>query len=87
VSIQDTGVGIESTEIPKIFQRFYRIDNSRSRSQEGSGLGLYIAKDLIEKMHGKVFVHSEVGKGSTFSFSLPINKENKTPLHRDTQFS
>ncbi len=87
VSIQDTGVGIESTEIPKIFQRFYRIDNSRSRSQEGSGLGLYIAKDLIEKMHGKVFVHSEVGKGSTFSFSLPVNKENKTPLHRDTQFS
>lgn len=87
VSIQDSGVGIESTEIPKIFQRFYRIDNSRSRSQEGSGLGLYIAKDLIEKMHGKVFVHSEIGKGSTFSFSLPISKENKTPLHRDTQFS
>ncbi len=87
VSIQDTGIGIEESELSRIFQRFYRVDNSRSRDQEGSGLGLYIAKDLVEKMHGRVFVHSKVNAGSTFSFSLPINKSDKMPLHRDTQFS
>lgn len=87
VSIQDTGIGIDESEVPRIFQRFYRVDNSRSRNQEGSGLGLYIAKDLVEKMHGRVFVHSKVNVGSTFSFSMPINSLDKMPLHRDTQFS
>ncbi len=86
VSIQDTGIGIESNEVEKIFQRFYRIDNTKARNQEGTGLGLYIAKDLVEKMHGKVFVHSSVGSGSTFSFSLPIFKEDKVPLRRDTLY-
>ncbi len=87
VSIQDMGIGIEESEMQKIFQRFYRVDNTRSRNQEGSGLGLYIAKDLVEKMHGRVYVHSQINVGSTFSFSVPIAKKDKTPLIRDTKFT
>lgn len=86
VSISDTGIGISPDDTHKIFRRFYRVDNSRSRNQEGSGLGLYIAKDLVEKMHGQVFVKSALGSGSTFSFSIPISKPDKTPLSRDTQY-
>jgi signal transduction histidine kinase len=72
VSVSDTGEGIPSNDLPNIFERFYRVDKSRVRSRGGSGLGLTIAKRLVESHGGKVAVESEEGRGSRFSFTLPI---------------
>lgn len=70
ISIADTGVGIEPEHLPRIFERFYRIDKNRSRDVGGTGLGLAIVKHIIEAHESHVDVQSEIGKGSTFSFSL-----------------
>lgn len=74
VSVSDTGEGIPAEDLPYIFERFYRVDKSRSRATGGSGLGLTIAKRLVEAHGGKIAVQSELGKGSRFSFTLPITK-------------
>ena len=74
VLMQDTGEGIASNDIPHVFDRFYRADKSRTRTTGGTGLGLAIAKAWIEAMGGQINVTSEVGKGSTFWFTLPIEK-------------
>ena len=71
-SINDTGVGIPHAKIHSIFENFSQIDVSETRKYEGSGLGLSIAKGYIELLGGKIWVESEEGKGSTFSFSVPI---------------
>lgn len=68
----DNGEGIPSSELPHVFERFYRIDKSRNRSTGGSGLGLTIAREIVEAHDGEIWVESEVDKGSTFSFSLPL---------------
>lgn len=70
VKITDNGEGIKEDNLPRLFERFYRVDKSRSRSQGGSGLGLSIVKHIIESHNQKVFVESKVGEGSTFSFTL-----------------
>lgn len=70
IQIKDTGVGIEKKEIPRIFERFYRVDNSRSRNSGGTGLGLAIVKHIVEAHKGSISVQSEVDKGSTFTISL-----------------
>ena len=70
VKIQDDGEGIEDANLSRLFERFYRVDKSRSRDQGGSGLGLSIVKHIIEGHHQQVFVESEIGRGSTFSFTL-----------------
>lgn len=70
VKIEDNGEGIKEDNLPRLFERFYRVDKSRSRQQGGSGLGLSIVKHIIESHQQKVFVESKVGKGSTFSFTL-----------------
>lgn len=72
VSISDTGIGIPSHELPRIFERFYKVDRSRNRNLGGSGLGLAIAKHLIEAHGGRLWAESEEGRGSTFYFTLPI---------------
>lgn len=68
----DTGVGIPRESIPRVFERFYRVDKARSRHQGGTGLGLAIVKHIVESHGGEVFVESEVGQGSTFSVSFLI---------------
>ena len=68
VTVTDTGEGIPSEELPNIFERFYRVDKSRARVTGGTGLGLTIAKRLVEAHGGKIEAHSEPGKGSRFSF-------------------
>lgn len=71
IVIQDTGIGISQEDLPYIFERFYRADQSRSRITGGSGIGLTIVKSLIEAHHGKISVHSEPGVGSQFIILLP----------------
>ena len=71
VAIEDNGVGIEAQHLPRLFERFYRVDAGRSREQGGTGLGLSIVKHLVEAMGGKVSVKSEPGRGASFSFTLP----------------
>jgi two-component system phosphate regulon sensor histidine kinase PhoR len=72
VSVEDTGPGIEATHLSRLFERFYRVDTGRSRELGGTGLGLAIVKHLVEAMQGRVSVESSPGKGSCFSFTLPI---------------
>jgi len=72
VSIADTGEGIPPEDLPNIFERFYRVDKSRARATGGSGLGLTIAKRLVEAHGGKIEVQSKLGKGSRFSFTVPV---------------
>ena len=72
ISVKDTGIGIPEEELPKIFDRFYRVDKSRSRELGGSGLGLSICKWIIELHHGEIKVESEVNKGSIFTVIFPI---------------
>jgi len=72
VHITDTGTGIKKEEIPLLFQKFQQLGKILSRRPGGTGLGLYITKQLVEKMNGKIWVESKVRKGSTFSFSLPM---------------
>lgn len=75
VFVSDTGEGIPPEDVSRIFERFYRVDKSRSREKGGTGLGLAIVKHIIEEHNSVVEVESTVGKGSTFSFALPLGKE------------
>lgn len=70
--IQDNGVGIPSTIIPRIFEKFQQGNNPFVKENKGVGLGLFIVRSLVEMQHGKVWVRSKLGQGSTFSFSLPL---------------
>jgi two-component system phosphate regulon sensor histidine kinase PhoR len=72
VIVSDTGIGIQRKHQPRIFERFYRVDKARSRQSGGTGLGLSIVKHIVESHGGQVTVDSELGRGSTFSFSLPV---------------
>ncbi len=72
VSVSDTGEGIPTDEIDNIFERFHRVDKSRSRATGGSGLGLTIARYIVEEHKGRIRAQSEPGKGSRFSFTLPV---------------
>lgn len=69
--IRDTGAGIPAEDIPHLFQKFYRVDNSATRTVGGTGLGLFISRKIIELYGGRIWVESELGKGSTFYINLP----------------
>ncbi len=75
VYVSDEGIGIPAGEIPRIFERFYRVDNRLSRTTEGTGLGLYLCRVALEAHGGEIWVRSQPGQGSTFYFSLPHHKE------------
>lgn len=72
VDVKDTGIGIPEKDLPRIFERFYRVDKAHSRELGGTGLGLSIAKHIVQVHKGELRVISEQGKGSTFSFTIPI---------------
>lgn len=73
--VQDFGTGIPNDNLEKVFERFYRVEGKKEATYSGLGLGLFIASEIIRRQDGKIWVESEVGKGSTFYFSLPIQKQ------------
>jgi two-component system phosphate regulon sensor histidine kinase PhoR len=75
-SVKDNGEGIPSSHFPRLFERFYRVEKSRSREKGGTGLGLAIVKHILDGHHSKAEVESTVGKGSTFSFKLPKTRSD-----------
>jgi two-component system phosphate regulon sensor histidine kinase PhoR len=72
ITVADTGVGIPRAELPRIFERFYKVDRARTRNAGGTGLGLAIAKHLVEGHGGRIWAISEESNGSTFYFVLPL---------------
>jgi len=82
VSIADEGIGVSSEHLPKLFDRFYRVDNRDNREIGGTGIGLALVKALVEAHHGAIDVESELGQGSTFTITLPVeHKEAKAEYH------
>ena len=72
ISVSDTGVGIAAEDQPKVFEEFRQVGSDYAHKVEGTGLGLTLAKKFVELHGGKIWVESEPGKGSTFTFTLPI---------------
>jgi CheY-like chemotaxis protein/two-component sensor histidine kinase len=79
ISVKDTGTGIPAEEVDKVFDRFYQVDSSQTRTHEGSGLGMALAKELVEMHHGRITVESKAGKGTTFTVWLPLGKAHLRP--------
>jgi histidine kinase len=72
VAVADTGPGIQAEHLPRVFDRFYRVDEARSRDDGGTGIGLAIARSVVEAHGGRIWAESEPGRGSTFTFELPV---------------
>jgi signal transduction histidine kinase len=72
LSVRDDGMGISTRDLPRVFERFYRVDKARSRGTGGTGLGLAIVKHVAERHGGRVEAESELGRGSTFRVILPV---------------
>lgn len=85
ISVKDTGIGIASDDLGHVFQKFYRVDNSQTRQIGGTGLGLYLVKQRVEALGGRVWVESDFGKGSTFYVSLPRISESEYERMRIAQ--
>ncbi len=81
--IEDTGTGIPADDIPHLFQKFYRVDNSTTRTVGGTGLGLFICKKIVELYNGRIWVESQLGKGSIFFINLPrLNAQQALELQQ-----
>ena len=72
VAVEDRGPGIPRSALPRIFERFYKVDRARTRGFGGTGLGLSIARHIVEAHGGRIWAESEEGAGSTFSFAIPV---------------
>jgi signal transduction histidine kinase len=81
ISVKDTGIGIPAEHLNAIFEKFHQVEGSLQRSVSGTGLGLAITRGLVEAHQGKILVESEVGKGSTFTFTLPVAQGERRDLH------
>jgi signal transduction histidine kinase len=81
ISVRDSGIGIPEDQLDRIFEKFHQVEDSLRRSITGTGLGLAITKGLVETQHGRIWAESEIGKGSTFSFTLPMSKGEKRDVH------
>jgi two-component system phosphate regulon sensor histidine kinase PhoR len=79
LAVLDTGIGIAKEHLPRLAERFYRIDGSRSRDTGGTGLGLSIVKHVVQRHGGELDVHSEFGRGSTFRLVIPANRVRLAP--------
>jgi signal transduction histidine kinase len=79
ISVTDTGIGIPKDKLEAIFEPFQQVENSAARQYEGTGLGLPIARKLIDKQGGRMWVTSEIGVGSTFSFTMPVERPVNIP--------
>ncbi|HTF18548.1 MAG TPA: tetratricopeptide repeat protein [Chryseolinea sp.] len=77
--VRDTGIGIPAAHIPYIFDRFYQVDDASTRTSEGTGIGLSLAKELTVAHHGSLHVHSEEGNGSQFELTIPVDREHYRP--------
>jgi len=75
--VEDTGIGIPKNDLPRVFERFYRVDKARSRNSGGTGLGLAIVKHYVETLHGRIQVDSELGRGSVFTVTFPLARDRK----------
>jgi signal transduction histidine kinase len=84
-SVQDEGIGVPSDEHERIFEKFHRLDPNLTRGVGGTGLGLYICRELLQRMGGRIWLDSELGAGSTFSFELPC-ADNPPGVHTDTDY-
>jgi signal transduction histidine kinase len=73
LSVSDTGIGIPASEIQKLFSEFFRVDNEINQNVKGTGLGLVLAKNIVQAHHGKMWVQSKAGVGTTFYFTLPAS--------------
>ena len=84
IQVKDSGAGIPSEQLSKVFRKFYQADNQGSASAKGTGLGLAIAKEIVAAHHGDISIASQVGVGTTFTLLLPVSVENRrrTGTHR-----
>ena len=76
IKIKDTGIGISQDEIPKLFDRFYQVDNSFTKEHEGTGIGLALTKELVELHHGRIKVESELGVWTEFTLEFPLGRNH-----------
>ncbi|HSM45818.1 MAG TPA: ATP-binding protein, partial [Acidimicrobiia bacterium] len=79
IAVADTGEGIPTRDVERVFERFYRVDNARSRATGGTGLGLSIVKHVAERHGGSVSLESRLGAGSTFTVRVPVDEESSAP--------
>jgi len=83
VSVQDQGIGIAPEALPHLFERFCQVNGTGTRQRGGTGLGLYISRQIVEAHGGRIWVESRVGRGSTFSFAIPVAASDNEDIRTD----